>query len=131
MNNNIKDIYGLTPSQEGVYAQYFQSTDTKAYHLQNLCKISKETDLDLIKKSVELLSLRHQILKSAFTVLKSTGAIKQVILENRKPEFSIFEQDEPFSQTALDNIINKIINKTLDLLDEDDDVQNVYHNWDE
>ena len=25
----------------------------------------------------------------------------------------------------------KQINKTLDLLDEDDDVQNVYHNWDE
>jgi YebC/PmpR family DNA-binding regulatory protein len=25
----------------------------------------------------------------------------------------------------------KNINKTLDLLDEDDDVQNVYHNWDE
>ena len=25
----------------------------------------------------------------------------------------------------------KNINKTLDLLDEDDDVQMVYHNWDE
>ena len=25
----------------------------------------------------------------------------------------------------------KYLNKTLDLLDDDDDVQNVYHNWDE
>ena len=25
----------------------------------------------------------------------------------------------------------KFLNKTLDLLDDDDDVQNVYHNWDE
>ena len=25
----------------------------------------------------------------------------------------------------------KSLQKTLDLLDEDDDVQNVYHNWDE
>jgi len=25
----------------------------------------------------------------------------------------------------------KALNKTLDLLDDDDDVQNVYHNWDE
>lgn len=25
----------------------------------------------------------------------------------------------------------KFFNKTLDLLEEDDDVQNVYHNWDE
>jgi transcriptional/translational regulatory protein YebC/TACO1 len=25
----------------------------------------------------------------------------------------------------------KMMNRTLDLLDEDDDVQEVYHNWDE
>lgn len=25
----------------------------------------------------------------------------------------------------------KLMNRILDLLDEDDDVQNVYHNWDE
>ena len=25
----------------------------------------------------------------------------------------------------------KMMNKILDLLDDDDDVQNVYHNWDE
>ena len=31
--------------------------------------------------------------------------------------------------TSADDIKN--INKTLDLLDDDDDVQNVYHNWDE
>ncbi len=115
MKSNIKDVYSLTPSQEGMYAQYFQSADTKTYHFQNLCRISKETDLDILKKSVELLSHRHQILKTAFTVLKSTGAIKQVILENRKPKFSILPQGELFSQSALDNIISEDLKKPLDL----------------
>lgn len=115
MKSNIKDIYGLTPSQEGMYAQYFQSIDTKTYQVQNLFRISKEADLSLFQKSVELLSLRHEVLKTAFTVLKSTGAIKQVILENRKPKFSIIQQDKPFSQDALDKIIDESIKEPFDL----------------
>ncbi len=115
MNSNIKDVYGLTPSQEGIYAGYFQSSSTKTYHLQGLCRISKNTDTDLIRKSVELLSLRHPVLKTAFAVLKSTGAVKQVILENRKPEFSILLKNEPYSEMTLDSIIDNDINKAFDL----------------
>ena len=33
--------------------------------------------------------------------------------------------------TLTDDNDIKYLNKTLDLLDDDDDVQNVYHNWDE
>ena len=114
MNSNIKDIYNLTPSQEGIYAQYFRSNNTKTYQLQNLIKIDKNTDLETLRKSVELLSLRHQILKSAFTVLKS-GVIKQVILENRIPEFIVVPYNEPFSQKKLDKLINEDSKRTLDL----------------
>ncbi len=115
MNSNIKDVYGLTPAQEGIYVQYFQSDDPKTYHFHTLCKINKETNTDMIKKSAELLFLRHQALKTAFTVLKSTGAIKQVILENRQPEFVVLAPDEPFSQKVLDNIISEDTEKPLDL----------------
>ena len=115
MNNNIKDIYSLTPSQEGVYAQYFQRRDTKTYQLQNLCRINKEADLDKLQKSVELLSARHQVLKTAFTVLKSTGAIKQVILQNRKPKFTVITQDEPYTEEVLKKIIEEDVKKSLDL----------------
>ena len=114
MNNNIKDIYPLTPSQEGMYAQYFRNTDTKTYHLQNLSRINKGTDIERLKKSVELLSLRHQVLKSAFTVLKS-GAIKQVILQNRIPEFTVIGKEEPYSQAVLEETVNEATEKPLDL----------------
>ena len=33
--------------------------------------------------------------------------------------------------TLTDENAIKFLNRTLDLLDDDDDVQNVYHNWDE
>ena len=112
---NIKDIYGLTPSQEGMYAQYFQSVDTKTYQLQNVTKIDKGTDLELLRKSVEMLSVRHEVLKSAFTVLKSTGAIKQVILENRKPEFTVLSQGVPFTQEALDMVVSENTQNAFDL----------------
>ncbi|MBR5233636.1 MAG: hypothetical protein IKW03_05465, partial [Clostridia bacterium] len=115
MKSNIKDIYSLTPSQEGMYAQYFRHSDTKLYHLENLIGISKDTDIDILKKSVELLSVRHEVLKTAFTVLKSTGAVKQVILENRIPVFGVVTVNEPFSQIELDKIIAANTDKPFDL----------------
>ncbi len=114
-DTNIEDILSLTPAQEGIYAQYFRNADTKTYHLQNLCRIGKNTDIELIEKSVELLAQRHEVLKTAFAVLQSTGAIKQVILANRKPDFKVIASDEKFSQSVLDSIIRNELDKTLDL----------------
>ena len=115
MNSNIKDIYSLTPSQKGIFAQYAQNTDTKTYQLRGLCKINKNADLDVLKKSVELLSVRHPVLKTAFTVLKSTGAIKQVVLENRNPAFVVLSQNEPYSKPVLDKLVDESTEKALDL----------------
>ena len=40
------------------------------------------------------------------------------------------EPDDAKRSAKIDKIIDNL-QKTLDLLDEDDDVQAVYHNWDE
>ena len=114
-NSNIKDVYSLTPAQEGMFAQCFRNDTTKTYHLQIISRISKAVDLTVLEKSVEFLSLRHPVLKTAFTILKSTGAIKQVILENRKPEFTVLEFDESFSEEALNKIVCKEKEKPFDL----------------
>ena len=115
MNSNIKDVYSLTPAQEGIYIQYLQSDDAKTYHFHTLCEIDKDADLDLLKQSVELLFLRHPILKTAFAVLKSTNTIKQVILENREPEFTVMSQGTAFSQKTLDDIIQEDEKNPLNL----------------
>ena len=112
--NNIIDIYSLTPSQEGIYAQYFQNKSTQTYQLQSVIKIDKNASPELLEKSLELLSVRHRVLKSAFTVLK-TGAIKQVILADRKPEFTVVQQNEAYSQELLDRIVSDDGKRTMDL----------------
>jgi amino acid adenylation domain-containing protein len=113
--DDMEYVYSLTPSQEGIYAQYFQSKETKTYQLQNVSKIDKEADIEILRKSVEMLSVRHEVLKSAFTVLKSTGAIKQVILENRKPEFKVLSYNQPYTKDVLDRIVNEDAEKAMDL----------------
>ncbi len=115
MNNNIKDIYSLTPAQEGIYVQHFQSGDAKIYHFHSLFEIDKDADLNLIKKSIELLFLRHPVLKTAFAFLKSTNVIKQVILENRTAEVTVLSQDKMFSQSVLDEIVKEDAKEPLDL----------------
>ena len=115
MNSNIKDVYSLTPAQEGIYVQHFKSNDAKTYHFHSLFEIDKKTDLNLVKTSIELLFLRHPVLKTAFAVLKSSNTIKQVILENRNAELTVLSHGEPFSQVVLDYIIEDDSKKPLDL----------------
>ena len=98
-----------------MYAQYFQSQGTKTYQLQNVTNISKDVDLDKLQKCMELLALRHEVLKTAVTVLKATGAIKQVILQNRKPTFTVISQNEPFSQEKLDTLVEEATKNAFDL----------------
>ena len=45
--------------------------------------------------------------------------------------FDCFSCSPELCQKATDEAVLKGLQRTLDLLDEDDDVQAVYHNWDE
>ena len=72
----------------------------------------------------------------------SLGEVRQALEElSMEPEF-LPEEGIPMAQaevtmipqtyvTLTDEDAVKSLQRTLDLLDEDDDVQNVYHNWDE
>ncbi len=113
--SNIKDIYGLTPVQEGIYAQYYRDADTQAYQLRFLLRMSKEADLSLVRESVGFLTLRHEVLKTAFAVSKSTGAVKQVVLQNRTPAFCVLSRHTAFTQKELESILAQDADVTFDL----------------
>ena len=115
MKSNIRDVYSLTPAQEGIYLQCLQTEDAKTYHFHSLFQINKNADLELLKKSADLLFLRHPVLKSAITYLKSTNTIKQVILENRNCEFTVLLQESRFSQNVLDDIVEQDRKKPFNL----------------
>lgn len=94
--SNIVDIYGLTPAQEGIYFQYALNPAGKAYHLQFLLRIKSSVDPEILEKAIDLLPLRHDVLRSAFAISSSTGKVKQVVLKNRGVSFKkiVFDTDE-------------------------------------
>lgn len=102
--NQIEDVYGLTPAQEGMYYQYFNNNHTDAYHLYDLFQLDVAADIDLLNKAVKLLPLRHPVLKTAFSVVG--GSVKQVILSDRQPVVITVNLEVPFSETELEKVIN-------------------------
>ena len=103
--NRIEDVYGLTPVQEGIYAQYFRDKTTDAYHLYYLFSISQSTDLALLQQALRLLALRHPVMKTAFAVAK--GVVKQVVLTDRIPKISTHTFDVAYTSDVLETAIQE------------------------
>ena len=103
--SRIENVYGLTPVQEGIYAQYFQNKATDAYHLYYLFSIGDETDLTVLRQALELLPLRHPVLKTAFAAVE--GNVKQVILADRKPTVGTRYFDGAYTAEALENAVRE------------------------
>lgn len=104
--SDILDVYGLTPVQEGMFAQYKMTPDAQLYYVTCLLRISNTLPLSVLRTAVSLLAFRHATLKTAFAVLKSSGQLKQVVLSDREPAFSVLSPDAPYTQSALDDIFN-------------------------
>lgn len=86
MGSNVKEIYGLTPMQEGMLYHKLMNKQSNSYHVQNAFWIENEIDMECISQALELLTEKHDVLKSAFIVPKSTGTPWQAILNERKIE---------------------------------------------
>ncbi len=103
--NRIENVYGLTPVQEGIYAQYFQNKATDAYHLYYLFSVADSTDPAVLRQALELLPLRHPVLKTAFAVVE--GTVKQVVLTDRKPTVRTRYFDGVYTCEALENAVRE------------------------
>ena len=103
--NRIENVYGLTPVQEGIYAQYFKDKGTDAYHLYYLFSVGDDTELAVLRQALELLPLRHPVLKTAFAVVE--GNVKQVILADRKPTVGTRYFDGAYTPEALENALRE------------------------
>ena len=70
----------------------------------------------------------YEILTAPEAHAEVDAALREAGIELASSEVTMIPQNyvELTDETAIKNL-----NKTLDLLDEDDDVQSVYHNWDE
>ena len=87
---NIKDIYPLSPMQEGMLFHNLIDGDSTAYFEQSTYTINGKLDFTLFVQSINALIERHDILRTVF-VHKNVSKPFQVVLKN--VDFKITEKD--------------------------------------
>ncbi|WP_336473657.1 amino acid adenylation domain-containing protein [Bacillus sp. FJAT-51639] len=99
----IKNIYPLTPMQEGLLFHDMLNNESEAYFDQTVITIKEKLDLDLFRKSFQLLVNRHDALRTLF-VYKETKQPLQIILEGRDVDVK-YEDISYLSQIDQDKYI--------------------------
>lgn len=84
---NIKDIYPLTPMQEGMLLHSVMEEHSTAYFEQASFRLKGDFESELIERSLDFLFERHDILRTAF-VYQDRQKPLQVVLAKRKSVFS-------------------------------------------
>ncbi|MBB6716466.1 non-ribosomal peptide synthetase, partial [Clostridium gasigenes] len=64
--NNIKNIYTLTPMQEGMLYHTLVDVESEAYHESLALKIKGDLDVNILEESFNKLIARHDILRTIF-----------------------------------------------------------------
>jgi amino acid adenylation domain-containing protein len=88
--SKIKNIYDLTPMQEGMLFHSLMHNETGAYFEQSDITISGDLNIELLGKTLNLLLQRHDILRTVF-LYKKVQKPRQVVLNER--ETSIYFED--------------------------------------
>ncbi|MBC9929272.1 non-ribosomal peptide synthetase [Chitinophaga qingshengii] len=83
---NIQDLYPLSPMQEGMYFHAMLAPDSSAYLQQFSYTITGELSLPLLRRAVDTLMKRYDILRTVF-VQKSSKRIHQVVLKEAGTPF--------------------------------------------
>ena len=115
MNKNVKAMYRLTSMQEGMLFHNMIDDDSANYHVQNSFWINEEIDIDLIKKSLKLLSYRHDVFRTVFLISKSTGVPWQVVMEDKEIEMNQYFCKDNKAEEFIELVKNKDLNKRFNL----------------
>ncbi|HVU95544.1 MAG TPA: condensation domain-containing protein, partial [Puia sp.] len=83
----VRDIYGLTPLQEGIYFHSLANKDSQAYFCQSSYRIEGGIDERCVAEALEQLFDRHAILRSSY-VLKNLRKVVQVVRDHQTPDFA-------------------------------------------
>jgi non-ribosomal peptide synthase protein (TIGR01720 family) len=86
IQGKIEDIYPLTPIQEGMLFHSLYDSSSSAYYQQMSYRLRGDLDITLVKKSLNELFKRYDILRTIF-VHENVDRPLQVVLEEREVEF--------------------------------------------
>ena len=99
---DIKKIYSLTPLQEGMIFAKMRNSDDTSYMIQKGLWMDNKIDEAKYRTSLSLLCEKHETLKTAFVVTKSTGKMWQVIPFQRELEVNVICIDEEPSEKIIE-----------------------------
>ncbi|MBC9912778.1 non-ribosomal peptide synthetase, partial [Chitinophaga varians] len=85
-DNNLEDVYRLSPLQEGIYYHWVTNPATTAYVIQSSYRVQGKLDVSALEKSFDCLTNRHAILRSTFHHEYGTENI-QVVRKKVSPDF--------------------------------------------
>ncbi len=83
---NIKDIYRVSPMQEGMFFHWLYDKSSLNYFEQTHFRLRQELNIHLVEKSLNELVKRYDILRTVFTQ-KIENKILQVVLKERNIDF--------------------------------------------
>ena len=80
---NIKDIYALSPMQQGMLYHSLLDTDSQMYFEQSSLTMEGNVDISCIEESFNMLIQRHDVLRTLF-VYEGTDKPLQVVLREKR-----------------------------------------------
>ncbi|MBR5773426.1 MAG: amino acid adenylation domain-containing protein, partial [Clostridia bacterium] len=86
--SKIEKIYKLTPMQEGMYFHKMVDESATSYVLQTVIEIDGKIDSDAVKKSLDYLCGKYEVLRTAFVFPKTSATPLQAVLDDRRVEFN-------------------------------------------
>ncbi|NOQ27705.1 MAG: amino acid adenylation domain-containing protein, partial [Bacteroidales bacterium] len=101
----IEDIYKLTPMQEGMLFHAIHETESLAYFEQMNYRLQSELSVDLMRKSLNELFSRHDILRTVF-IYKEMQIPLQLVLKDRECEFDYKDIRELSTEEKQEYILN-------------------------
>lgn len=117
LNSAISNIYALTPLQEGMLYHKLLEEESSNYVMQNVFTLSGEVDSEKIKQALELLMLRHDVLRTSFVYEKVAKPV-QVVLRSREAELEFIDirmYSPEIQQKKLDEIKERDVKRGFDL----------------
>lgn len=81
--SNIKDLYRLSPMQEGILYHYMKANESSAYFEQAVLSIEGKLDISHLEESFNKLIQGHDIFRTVFVYEKIVKPIQVVMKEQR------------------------------------------------
>ena len=90
---SVEKIYGLTSLQEGMLFHNLINMSLNEYIVQAVFQYKGVLDVDLMRQSLSLLSIKHEVLRSTFITTK-VGKTWQAILKDREIELNVKQVED-------------------------------------